>query len=99
MAAAYDLKTGREVGQFVEGVLSGINGRRRAASHTGLGGWARPLGAEGELRCLDALTGKLLWRTNILTDSGATNPVGHGRVAASRRRYGDRHARRKGVAA
>ena len=31
------------------------------------------LGALGELRCLDAATGKLLWRRNILADNGAPN--------------------------
>ena len=31
------------------------------------------LGARGELRCLDAATGKLVWRKNILQDTGANN--------------------------
>ena len=31
------------------------------------------LGATGELHSLDAATGELRWRTNILTDAGATN--------------------------
>jgi outer membrane protein assembly factor BamB len=31
------------------------------------------LGATGELRALDEGSGKAIWRTNILTDSGATN--------------------------
>jgi outer membrane protein assembly factor BamB len=31
------------------------------------------LGATGELRTLDEATGRVIWRTNILTDSGATN--------------------------
>jgi outer membrane protein assembly factor BamB len=31
------------------------------------------LGAAGELRCLDAKTGRLLWNKNILSDNGAQN--------------------------
>ena len=31
------------------------------------------LGGTGELRCLDAATGEMLWRTNILQDAGASN--------------------------
>jgi outer membrane protein assembly factor BamB len=31
------------------------------------------LGAEGELRCLDAATGKVVWNKNILADNGASN--------------------------
>ena len=31
------------------------------------------LGATGELRCLDAGSGKTLWRKNILEDNGAAN--------------------------
>src|SRR5450759_2979464 len=31
------------------------------------------LGAEGELRCLESATGKLIWNKNILADNGAAN--------------------------
>ncbi len=31
------------------------------------------LGATGELRCLDAKTGKVIWGKNIVTDNGASN--------------------------
>jgi outer membrane protein assembly factor BamB len=31
------------------------------------------LGALGELRCLDAQTGRVIWRRNILSDNGASN--------------------------
>ena len=31
------------------------------------------VGATGELRALDGITGRLIWRTNILTDTGAAN--------------------------
>jgi outer membrane protein assembly factor BamB len=39
------------------------------------------LGARGEFRCLDASTGRLVWRTNILKDANAKN-VGWGMAAS-----------------
>lgn len=75
VAAAYDLKTGREVWAnswkaFFQETLGGDGPR---ATPTWSAGRIYVLGAEGELRCLDALTGKMHWRTNILTDRGAAN--------------------------
>jgi outer membrane protein assembly factor BamB len=75
VVAAYDVETGRELwthgwdGAFVESL--GGDGPR--ATPTYVGGRLYALGALGELRCLDARTGALVWRRNILTDNGATN--------------------------
>ena len=43
------------------------------ATPTYADGFLYALGAQGELRCLDAATGRAVWRTNILDDAGATN--------------------------
>ena len=75
VVAAYDVETGRELwthgwdGAFVESM--GGDGPR--ATPTYVGGRVYALGALGELRALDARTGALVWRRNILTDNGATN--------------------------
>ena len=75
VVSAYDIETGRELwthgwdGAFVESM--GGNGPR--ATPTYHDGRIYALGALGELRCLDALTGGLVWRRNILSDAGASN--------------------------
>lgn len=75
VVAAYDVATGRErwtskwTGDFRE--FMGGDGPR--ATPTLFDGVLYAQGAEGELRALDAATGRTLWRTNILTDAGATN--------------------------
>jgi outer membrane protein assembly factor BamB len=75
VVAAYDVETGRELwtdaweGEFVESM--GGDGPR--ATPTYRDGRVYALGALGELRCLDAKTGALLWHHNILTDNGAPN--------------------------
>ena len=75
VVAAYDVRTGRErwtnswKALFAE-VLGG-NGPR--ATPVWDDGRIYALGATGELRCLEAATGKLIWNKNILTDSGAEN--------------------------
>lgn len=75
VVAAYDVATGRELwtsawnATFHE--LMGGDGPR--ATPTAAGGGIYALGGQGELRCLDETTGALVWRTNILTDAGATN--------------------------
>ena len=75
VVAAYDLHTGRErwthswKGLFEE--LLGGNGPR--ATPVWDEGRLYALGALGELRCLDAATGSLVWNKNILADAGATN--------------------------
>lgn len=75
VVAAYDGETGREVwthaweAHFREAM--GGNGPR--ATPTWSEGLLYALGATGELRCLVADTGELVWRRNILQDNQATN--------------------------
>lgn len=75
IVAAYDVETGRELwtqatdAEFVESM--GGDGPR--ATPTWEAGRLYALGAEGDLRCLDAKTGKVNWSKNILKDAGADN--------------------------
>jgi len=75
VVAAYDVRTGRErwtnswKALFAE-VLGG-NGPR--ATPVWDDGRVYAQGAEGELRCLEAATGKLVWNKNILADNSASN--------------------------
>lgn len=75
VVAAYDLETGRELwtdgweADFRES-LGGDGPRATPTWHQGL---VYALGAVGELRCLDARSGKLLWNRNILRDAQAEN--------------------------
>ena len=75
VAAAYDVATGNELwthgwdAEFVE--TMGGDGPRATPTYDG--GRVYVLGAAGELRCLDARTGELIWRHNILTENNATN--------------------------
>ena len=75
VVAAYDVETGRELwtngwdASFVES-LGGDGPRATPTYHDGR---IYALGALGELRCLDARDGALVWRRNILTDNDAPN--------------------------
>jgi outer membrane protein assembly factor BamB len=75
VVSAYDVETGRELwthgwdGAFVES-MGGDGPRATPTYHDGR---IYALGALGELRCLDAVTGGLVWRRNILSDAGASN--------------------------
>jgi outer membrane protein assembly factor BamB len=75
VAAAYDIGSGREVwshgwdGHFQES-LGGDGPRATPTWHDGR---LYVLGAEGELRCLDAESGRRLWSKNILQENGAGN--------------------------
>jgi len=75
VVAAYDVETGRELwahgwnAEFREWM--GGDGPR--ATPTWFDDRVYALGALGELRALDARTGRLLWRVGILEDNGATN--------------------------
>jgi outer membrane protein assembly factor BamB len=75
VAAAYDAATGLELwtsrwrARFEESM--GGDGPR--ATPTWADGMVYVLGAEGELRCLDEATGRVIWRKNILEDNGARN--------------------------
>jgi outer membrane protein assembly factor BamB len=76
VVAAYDVMTGRELWtnawpeRFSQWMGGGEGPRATPAWADGL---VFALGARGELRCLDAATGRLVWRTNILQDTGARN--------------------------
>ncbi|MFN3324337.1 MAG: PQQ-binding-like beta-propeller repeat protein [Bryobacteraceae bacterium] len=75
VVAAYDLETGKELwtnsweGLFRE-ALGGDGPRATPTWHEGR---IYALGALGELRCLDAESGKVIWSKNILRDNGAEN--------------------------
>jgi outer membrane protein assembly factor BamB len=75
VVAAYDIATGRELwahawdASFEEWM--GGDGPR--ATPTWFDGRVYALGAEGELRVLDAGNGNLVWRVNILEDAAASN--------------------------
>jgi outer membrane protein assembly factor BamB len=73
--AAYDVQTGRELwtngwpADFQES-MGGDGPRATPTYHEGR---IYALGAEGELRVLDASKGTIVWRHNILTENGARN--------------------------
>jgi outer membrane protein assembly factor BamB len=75
IVAAYDVETGRELwtqgsdAEFKESM--GGDGPRATPTWEAGRLWA--LGAEGDLRCFEAKTGKLNWSKNILKDNGAAN--------------------------
>ena len=75
VVAAYDMKTGRE--KWIHGwdaeFKETMGGDGPRATPTWYEGRLYALGAEGELRCLDAGTGSLVWRHNILKENGAEN--------------------------
>jgi outer membrane protein assembly factor BamB len=77
VVAAYDVATGRELwtstwpARFQE-TLGGDGPR---ATPTWFDGTVYALGAQGELRALDAATGRTRWRTNMLADAGAPNVI------------------------
>lgn len=75
VAVAYDLKSGREVWSnrwkgFFQESMGGDGPRSTPAWDEGR---VYFLGAEGEFRCIDATTGKTIWRKNLLEESGAPN--------------------------
>lgn len=76
VVTAYDVMTGRELWtnawpeRFTQW-MGGGEGPRATPAYAD--GFVFALGARGELRCLDAASGRLVWRTNILKDAGAKN--------------------------
>ena len=75
VVAAYDVQTGRELwtnswnAEFRES-MGGDGPRATPTYHEGK---IYALGATGELRVIDAKTGKALWGKNILSEAGASN--------------------------
>ena len=82
VVAAYDLTSGRELWiQKWNAEFNDSTGDGPRATPTWDQGRIYALGATGELRCLDAKNGSVLWGKNILSDNQASNlPWG---VAAS----------------
>ena len=75
VVAAYSMQTGRELwtngwNASFEESMGGDGPRATPTYHDGR---VYALGAEGELRVLDAAKGTLVWRRNILSDNGAGN--------------------------
>ena len=75
VVAAYDVKTGREIWTNGWDTLFSerMGGDGPRATPTYAAGIVYALGAAGELRALRADTGVLVWRANILDDTGASN--------------------------
>lgn len=75
VAAAYDVDTGREIwtNSWPADFQEAMGGDGPRATPTWHDGRLYVQGAEGELRCLEAATGKVVWSKNILSDNGASN--------------------------
>jgi outer membrane protein assembly factor BamB len=74
VVAAYDIGTGREVWkQAWNAEYNESNGDGPRSTPTWDGGRVYALGATGELRCLNANDGSVVWGKNILTDNQAEN--------------------------
>jgi outer membrane protein assembly factor BamB len=75
VAAAYDVVTGREswTNRWQAMFSDYYGGEGPNATPAWHDGTVYVLGATGELRALDAATGRLRWRTNILDDAGGAN--------------------------
>src|ERR1700682_3599848 len=74
IVAAYDVNTGRELWtQSWNAAYSDDTGDGPRSTPTWDDGRLYALGATGELRCLDAKTGAVIWGKNILTDNQASN--------------------------
>jgi outer membrane protein assembly factor BamB len=74
VVTAYDLATGREIWkQGWNAVYSDSTGDGPRSTPTWDDGRLYALGATGELRCLDAKSGAVVWGKNILSDNQASN--------------------------
>jgi outer membrane protein assembly factor BamB len=75
VVAAYDPRTGRELWTNRWNALfsESMGGDGPRATPTFANGRVFALGATGEFRVLDAATGQVAWRKNILEDNGAVN--------------------------
>ena len=75
VVSAYDVATGRELWthEWPAAFREKLGGDGPRATPTWADGLVYALGGSGELFCLDAATGRPLWRTNILNDAGASN--------------------------
>jgi len=75
VVAAYDVQTGRELwtNAWTATFRESMGGDGPRATPAWADGRVFALGGTGELRAMDEVTGRMLWRTNILEDAGAHN--------------------------
>jgi outer membrane protein assembly factor BamB len=75
VVSGYDVRTGRELWTNGWNALfaESLGGDGPRATPTWADGIVYALGAAGELRALDERSGRVLWRTNIIDENGATN--------------------------
>ncbi|HEX8161143.1 MAG TPA: PQQ-binding-like beta-propeller repeat protein [Pyrinomonadaceae bacterium] len=75
VVAAYQVETGRELWkrEWAGAFSPDDTGDGPRSTPTWDDGRLYALGAEGELECLDAKTGRVVWQKNILADNGAQN--------------------------
>jgi outer membrane protein assembly factor BamB len=75
VVAAYDAATGKEIWthKYIADFQESMGGPGPRATPTYHDGKIYSLGATGEFFVLDALTGKVVWQKNILTENGAEN--------------------------
>ncbi|HEV7891961.1 MAG TPA: PQQ-binding-like beta-propeller repeat protein [Pyrinomonadaceae bacterium] len=74
VVAAYQVETGRELWTHAwDALYTDSTGDGPRSTPTWNEGRLYALGALGELRCLDARSGKLIWSKNILKENGASN--------------------------
>ena len=74
VVTAYQVETGRELwAHGWDALYTDSTGDGPRATPTWHEGRLYALGALGELRCLDARTGRLVWSKNILKENGASN--------------------------
>lgn len=75
VAAAYDFNTGEELWKngWKAHFRESMGGPGPRATPTWRDGKVYALGGTGELRALQAATGEVIWRKNILSDNGAKN--------------------------
>jgi outer membrane protein assembly factor BamB len=71
---AYDVATGRELWahSYAAAFSESMGGEGPRATPTYNDGRVYSLGAQGEFVCLEAATGRLLWRKNVLDEARAT---------------------------
>ncbi|MDB6123786.1 MAG: WD40-like repeat-like protein [Pedosphaera sp.] len=83
VVTAYDLQTGREIwtNGWPANFQESMGGDGPRATPTYHEGKIYALGAEGELRCLEAATGRRVWSKNILADNDAVN-IAYGMAAS-----------------
>ena len=75
VVAAYDLNTGRELWTraWSASFSPDDTGDGPRSTPTWDSGRLYALGAEGQLECIDAKTGRPVWQKNVLADNGAQN--------------------------